>query len=194
MSVGVCRWLDLQEGHLPCIFALVIPAGIFHPFCSPLASTRCRNGSSDTAVRGLLLLTVLSLMCSDHWHYCQMQKPHRILCHHVTSFLHPTCAVWKLYVPVLIVHCHFQFLCFFPLQQSTFVAMETMMLLMVMCNIESEIVCSGVLSFVFFYFRLTTFFVDCRNFYSNLYYMITFDKFPPKLIWTIMRPHWNTCM
>lgn len=124
---------------------LVIPAGIFCPFCSPLPSTRCRNTSSDTAVRGLLLLPVQSLMCLYHWHYCQMQKPHSILCHHVTSFLHPTCAIWKMYVPVLIVHCHFQFLCFFPLKQSTFVAMETMMLLRVTCNIKAEIVCFGVL-------------------------------------------------
>lgn len=161
---------------------------VFHPFGSPLPSTRCRNVSSDIAVRGLLLHAVLSLMCSDHWHYCQMEKPHRILCYHVTSFLHPTYAVWKLYVPVLIVHCHFQFLCFFPLKQSTFVAMETMMLLIVTCNTESEIVCFGVLSFVFFYFRLTMFFVDWRNFYSNLYRMITFDTFPAKPIWAIMRP------
>lgn len=188
MPIWVCRWLDLRGGHLLCVFALVIPVGIFHPICSPLPSTRCRNVSNDIAVRGLLLLTVLSLMCSHHWHYCQMQKPHRILCYHVTSFLHPTCAIWKLYVPVLVVHCHFQFLRFFPLEQSTFVAMETMVLLIVTCNTESEIVCFEVLSFVFFYFRLKIFFVDCRNFCSNLYH-ITFDRFPPKLIWTIMRPH-----
>lgn len=181
MSTWVFRWLDLWEAHLPCIFALVIPAGVFRPFCSFL-STRYRNVSSDTAVRGLLLLTVLSLMCLDHWHYCQMQKPRRILCHLVTSSLHPTCATWKLYVPVLIVQCHFQFLCFFLLKQSTFVAMETMTLLIVTCNMESEIVCFRVLSFVFFYFRLRTFFADCRNFNSNLYHMITFDRFPPKLI------------
>lgn len=189
MSTWVCRWLELWEAHLSCIFALVIPAGVFHPFCSPLLSTRCRNVSSDTAVIGLLLLTVLSLICSDHWHYCQMQKPHRILCHLVTSSLHPTCATWKLYVPVLIVQCHFQFLCFFLLKQSTFVAMETMTLLIVTCNMESEIVCFRVLSFVVFCFRLRTFFADCRNFNSNLYHMITFDRFSPKLIWTVMRPY-----
>lgn len=91
--------------------------------------------------------------CLVFWAWCTLITGITVKCKNPTafcatmfnSFLHPTCAVWKMYVPVLIVHCHFQLLRFFPLKRSTFVAMETMMLLRVTCNIEAEIVCFGVL-------------------------------------------------